>query len=53
LATPAALKVRTALARLEAGNASALKAVGGGVVEVRIDFGPGYGVGLGIDARNW
>lgn len=49
LATPAALKVRTALARLEAGNKSALKSVGGGVHEVRIDFGPGYRVYLGID----
>jgi putative addiction module killer protein len=47
LATPAALKVRTALARLEAGNKSALKSVGGGVHEVRIDFGPGYRVYLG------
>jgi putative addiction module killer protein len=49
LATPAALKVRTALARLEAGNASALKSIGGGVHEVRIDFGPGYRVYLGFD----
>ncbi len=47
LPTPAALKVRTALARLEAGNTSALKSVGGGVHEVRIDFGPGYRVNLG------
>lgn len=49
LATPAALKVRTALARLEAGNTSALKSVGGGVHEARIDFGPGYRVYLGLD----
>jgi putative addiction module killer protein len=49
LATPAALKVRTALARLEAGNTSALRSVGGGVHEVRIDFGPGYGAYLGLD----
>jgi putative addiction module killer protein len=48
LATPAALKIRTALARLEAGNTSALKSVGGGVHEVRIDFGPGYRVYLGL-----
>jgi putative addiction module killer protein len=34
---------------LEAGNTSALKAVGGGVHEVRIDFGPGYRVYLGWD----
>jgi putative addiction module killer protein len=49
LAAQAALKVRTALARLEAGNTSALKSVGGGVQEVRIDFGPGYRVYLGFD----
>jgi len=49
LAAPAALKVRTALARLEAGNTSALKSVGAGVHEARIDFGPGYRVYLGID----
>jgi putative addiction module killer protein len=49
LGTPAALKVRTALARLEAGNTSALKSVGGGIHEVRIDFGPGYRVYLGLD----
>jgi putative addiction module killer protein len=49
LATPAALKVRTALARLEAGNTSMLKAVGQGVHELRIDFGPGYRVYLGLD----
>src|SRR5271156_5290741 len=49
LASPAALKVRTALARLEGGNTSALKSVGGGVHEVRIDFGPGYRVYIGPD----
>jgi putative addiction module killer protein len=42
----AALKVRTALARLEAGNTSAVKSVGGGVHELRVDFGPGYRVYL-------
>jgi putative addiction module killer protein len=49
LSTPAAVKVRTALVRLEAGHVSALKSVGGGVHEVRIDFGPGYRVTIGID----
>ena len=49
LAAPAALKVRAALARLEAGNTSTLKSVGAGVQEVRIDFGPGYRIYLGID----
>jgi putative addiction module killer protein len=49
LATPAALKVRTALARLEAGNTSALKGVGKGVSELVIDFGPGVRVYVGQD----
>jgi putative addiction module killer protein len=47
----AALKVRAALARLEAGNISALKAVGQGVHEVRIHFGSGYRVYLGMDGE--
>jgi putative addiction module killer protein len=34
---------------LEAGNTSALKSVGGGDHEARIDFGPGYRVYLGLD----
>ncbi len=39
--------MRTALARLEGGNTAALKAVGKGVHEVRIDFGPGYRIYVG------
>jgi putative addiction module killer protein len=38
----AALKVRTAIARMEAGNLGDLKPGGEGVSERRIDFGPGY-----------
>jgi putative addiction module killer protein len=53
LATPAALKVTTALARLAAGNISALKSVGQGVHELRIDFGPGLRVYLGMDGNEW
>lgn len=45
----AAAKVTVALARLEAGNTSSLKGVGSGVLESRIDFGPGYRVYLGRD----
>ena len=37
------------MARLGGGNTSALKSVGGGVHEVRIDFGPGDRVYLGLD----
>lgn len=38
----AAAKVAVALSRIEAGNLSNVKSVGGGVVEFRIHWGPGY-----------
>ncbi|HTW27162.1 MAG TPA: type II toxin-antitoxin system RelE/ParE family toxin [Acetobacteraceae bacterium] len=44
-----AAKVTVALRRLEQGNTSSLKALGEGVLEYRIDFGPGYRVYLGRD----
>jgi putative addiction module killer protein len=43
----AAAKVATALYRLEQGNLSNVKAVGKGVSEYRIDFGPGYRIYFG------
>lgn len=49
LDTAAALKVRTALARMEAGNLGDMKSVGQGVSERRIPFGPGYRVYFGQD----
>lgn len=45
----AAAKVTVALARLERGNLGALKSVGDGVLEYRIDWGPGYRLYLGRD----
>lgn len=45
----AAARVTVALRRLEQGNTSSLKGVGEGVLECRIDFGPGYRVYLGRD----
>ncbi|MBV1704426.1 MAG: type II toxin-antitoxin system RelE/ParE family toxin [Hyphomicrobiales bacterium] len=45
----AAAKVTTAMARLEAGNLSNVKGVGEGVLEHRIDWGPGYRVYFGRD----
>lgn len=42
-------RVTRALIRLEEGNTSNLKAVGLGVAELRLDFGPGYRVYLGWD----
>jgi putative addiction module killer protein len=45
----AAAKVVAALARIEQGNLSNLKAVKAGVHEFRIDWGPGYRIYLGRD----
>src|ERR1700751_5644889 len=42
-------RVTRALARLEQGNFSSVKSVGEGVLEYRIDFGPGYRVYFGRD----
>lgn len=43
----AAAKVSVALARVEQGNLSNVKSVGEGVLEYRIDWGPGYRVYFG------
>jgi len=45
----AALKIRTAVARMENGNFSNVKAVGQGVSEYKLDFGPGYRIYFGKD----
>ncbi len=47
----AALKVRTAIARMEDGNFTNVKAVGQGVSEYKLDFGPGYRVYFGKDGE--
>jgi putative addiction module killer protein len=44
-------KVTRAIARLEQGNVSSVKSVGEGVLEYRIDFGPGYRVYFGRDGE--
>jgi putative addiction module killer protein len=49
LDAPAAAKVTVAMVRLEQGNLSTAKAVGKGVHELRISFGPGYRVCFGAD----
>ena len=44
-------KVTVAIARLEQGNLSSVKSVGEGVLEYRIDWGPGYRVYFGRDGE--
>jgi putative addiction module killer protein len=43
----AAAKVTVALQRIRQGNLSNVKGVGAGVLEYRIDFGPGYRIYFG------
>ena len=45
----AAAKIAVALTRMERGNLANAKAVGGGVQESRIDWGPGYRLYFGRD----
>ena len=49
LEAQAATKVTVVLSRIEQGNLSNAKSVGGGVQEYRIDFGPGYRLYFGRD----
>ena len=45
----AAAKITTAITRLEQGHTAQLKPVGQGVLEYRIDWGPGYRIYLARD----
>ena len=45
----AKIRVRTALNRMAEGNLSNAKGVGRGVLEYRMDFGPGYRIYFGRD----
>ena len=47
----ASAKIVRALARIEQGNLSNVKGVGEGVLEFRIDFGPGYRIYFGRDGE--
>ena len=47
----AAAKVSTALYRLEQGNFSNTKGVGGGIFEYKLDFDPGYRIYFGKDGE--
>ena len=44
-------RIAIALERLREGNFSAVKGIGAGVCELRLDFGPGYRVYLGKDGE--
>ena len=44
-------KIARVMARMEQGNLSNVKPVGGGVLEYRIDFGTGYRVYFGRDGE--
>jgi putative addiction module killer protein len=47
----AAAKMTVAIVRLQHGNVSNTKSIGGGVLEYRIDFGPGYRIYFGRDGE--
>lgn len=49
----AAARITVALTRIGQGNLSNVKGVGAGVLEYRLDFGPGYRVVFGRDGEVW
>ena len=51
LPAQAAAKVSTVLYRIELGNHSSVKGLGGGIYESRINFGAGYRVYFGKDGN--
>jgi putative addiction module killer protein len=51
LEVAASAKIVRALSRIEQGNLSNIKGVGEGVLEYRIDFGPGYRIYFGRDGE--
>jgi putative addiction module killer protein len=51
LNAPAAAKITTALYRLEQGHRSNIRSVGKGVLEYKIDFGPGYRIYFGQEGE--
>ncbi len=51
LNSAAAAKITVALVRIGQGNLSNVKGVGEGVLEYRLDFGPGYHIYFGRDGE--
>jgi putative addiction module killer protein len=46
-----AAKIATALVRMEQGNVSNIKGIGAGILEYRVDYGPGYRIYFGKDGE--
>lgn len=46
-----ATRVERVLARIESGNLSNIRGLGGGLLECRLHFGPGYRIYLGRDGQ--
>jgi putative addiction module killer protein len=46
-------RIRARLARLQVGNLGDCKSLGGGLFELRIDYGPGYRVYLTQRGETW
>ncbi len=51
LDTTTRVRIITAVLRMEQGNFSSAKAVGSGLSELRLDFGPGYRIYFGRDGE--
>ncbi|MCX5789144.1 MAG: type II toxin-antitoxin system RelE/ParE family toxin [Elusimicrobia bacterium] len=47
-----AAKIRVHVTRARLGNLGRHRSVGGGVVELKVDFGPGYRVYVGLDGTD-
>jgi putative addiction module killer protein len=50
--TQARARIRTRIDRVSLGNLGDCKSVGEGVIELRIDYGPGYRVYMGQDGKH-
>jgi putative addiction module killer protein len=46
-------RIEIALGRLSSGNLSAIKGVGAGVLEMRLDFGPGFRIYLAREGQKF
>ena len=50
--TPAYEEIMLKLDKVERGNLGDARSVGGGVVELEVDFGPGYRIYVGLIGKN-